>query len=91
MAYLSEAALEGVVLDQLGELGYDRAEDAMIGPDGRRPERDAYADVLLLPRIEAAIYRLNPSIPTEARADALRLIPLVALRVTSALGRGTAM
>ncbi|WP_394888446.1 type I restriction endonuclease subunit R [Mesorhizobium sp. AaZ16] len=74
MAFLSEAALETTVLDQLGSLGYALATDALIGPDGRNPERDAYADVILVRRLTVAIERLNPTIPAEARDDALRKV-----------------
>ena len=74
MAYLSEAAIEHVVLDQLAGLGYALATDAEIGPDGKAPEREAYADVVLLKRLTAALERLNPTIPAEARGDALRKV-----------------
>ena len=74
MAYLSEAAVEQVVLDQLATLGYSIATDADIGPDGKAPEREAYADVVLIKRLTAAIDRLNPAIPAEARADAVRKV-----------------
>lgn len=74
MAYLSEAALEQTVLDQLASLGYAVATDAEIGPDGKAPEREAYADVVLGKRLTTAIDRLNPAIPPEARADALRKV-----------------
>ncbi len=42
MAYLSEAAVEQVVLDHLPKLGYSISTDAEIGPDGKAPEREAY-------------------------------------------------
>lgn len=74
MAYLSEAAIEQVVLDHLVGLGYAVATDAEIGPDGKAPEREAYADVVLAKRLTAAIERLNPAIPAEARGDALRKV-----------------
>ena len=74
MPYLSEAALEQLVLVQLAGLGYAVAADAEIGPDGKAPEREAYADVVLARRLTAAIDRLNPAIPAEARADALRKV-----------------
>ncbi|MDP2358882.1 MAG: type I restriction endonuclease subunit R, partial [Beijerinckiaceae bacterium] len=74
MAYLSEAAVEQVVLDQFAGLGYAIADDAQIGPDGTSPERDAYADVVLVKRLTAAIERLNPAIPLDARGDALRKV-----------------
>lgn len=74
MAYLSEAAIEQLVLDHLAALGYALATDAEIGPDGKAPEREAYADVVLLKRLTAAIGKLNPTIPAEARGDALRKV-----------------
>ena len=74
MAYLSEAAVEQVVLDQLASLGYAISSDAEIGPDGKAPEREAYADVVLAKRLAAAIEKLNPAIPAEARGDALRKV-----------------
>lgn len=74
MAYLSEAAIEQVVLDHLAGLGYAIATDAQIGPDGKAPEREAYADVVLAKRLIAAIERLNPAIPAEAHGDALRKV-----------------
>lgn len=74
MAYLSEAALEEVVLAQLTSLGYAVATDGEIGPDGRMPEREAYGDVVLIRRLTAAIDRLNPTLPAEARGDALRKV-----------------
>lgn len=74
MAYLSEAAVEKLVLDQLRSLGYTVSSDAEIGPDGRESEREAYADVVLTKRLIAAIAKLNPAIPEEARSDALRKV-----------------
>jgi type I restriction enzyme, R subunit len=74
MAYLSEAAVEQVVLDHLAGLGYAISIDAEIGPDGKAPEREAYADVMLTKRLVAAIEKLNPAIPADARGDALRKV-----------------
>lgn len=74
MAFLSEAAVERMVLDQLAGLGYAVATDAEVGPDARAAEREAYADVMLVGRLVAAIDRLNPAIPAEARGDALRKV-----------------
>lgn len=74
MAFISEADVEQGVLDQLGALGYVVLPDAIIGPDGRKPEREAYADVMLVKRLTAAIEKLNPAIPAEARGDALRKV-----------------
>jgi type I restriction enzyme R subunit len=74
MTTLSEADVEAVLLDQLGGLGYTCLNDAISGPDGSAPEREAYSDTFLPARLRAAIARLNPHIPEDAREDALRKV-----------------
>ncbi|RMX10590.1 type I restriction endonuclease [Allofranklinella schreckenbergeri] len=74
MAFLSEAEVEQTLLAQLEALGYGLAREEEIGPDGRQPERDSYADVVLHKRFEAAVARLNPGLPEEVRADAVRQV-----------------
>ena len=69
---LTEAEVEAVLLDQLGALGYACVNDAISGPDGSNPEREAYSDTFLTDRLRDAIARLNPQIPEDAREDALR-------------------
>jgi type I restriction enzyme, R subunit len=76
MAYLSEAAVEKMVLEQLQDLGYTVAPDKDIGPDGKASERESYGDVLLIRRLVAAIEKLNPNIPSVVQRDALRKIRL---------------
>ncbi|WP_322895658.1 MULTISPECIES: type I restriction endonuclease subunit R [unclassified Yoonia] len=72
MATLTEAEVEAVLLAQLGDLGYTYLNDTLSGPDGSSPERDAYSDTFLSDRLRAAITRLNPNIPDDAREDAIR-------------------
>lgn len=74
MAFVNEGVVETALLEQFGTLGYARATDAVLGPDGTRPERASYADVILQGRLGAAIARLNPHVPAEARADALKQV-----------------
>jgi len=74
MAFITEAEVETMLLEQLVSLGYSHATDAVIGPDGTTPEREAYSDVILPGRLTAAIDRLNPRIPAEARHDALKKV-----------------
>ncbi|MGR3199183.1 MAG: type I restriction endonuclease, partial [Paracoccus sp. (in: a-proteobacteria)] len=69
---LTEAEVESVLLDQLGALGYTCLNDAVSGPDGPVPEREAYSDTILASRLRAAIARLNPHTPEDAREDAMR-------------------
>ena len=72
MAFLSESQLETTLLEQLAALGFACASDDIIGPDGRRPERDAHDQVVLKARLATAVARLNPALPPEAQADAIR-------------------
>ncbi len=74
MAFTTEADVEGMLLDQLEELGYTRLADGVAGPDGCSPEREAYSDVILFGRLKDAINRLNPHIPADARQDALKKV-----------------
>jgi type I restriction enzyme R subunit len=71
MAFLSEAHVEQALLEQLQALGYGIEREDTIGPDGVRPERASHDEVVLLKRLEQAVVRLNPSLPPEARQDAI--------------------
>ncbi len=78
MVTLTEADVEGVLLQHLEEMGYTCLNDNITSnPDGPAPERSAYSDVLLLQRLRAAVARLNPDIPDEAQDDAIRKIVAV--------------
>src|SRR6218665_3300931 len=72
MAFLAEADIEQALLTQLRRLGYSIASDDVIGPDGNAPERESHDVVVLHKRLETAVLRLNPALPPEARADAIR-------------------
>lgn len=74
MAFLSEAAVEQALLDQLNVLGYTIEREEDIGPDGHRPERESHDEVILKERFEEAVARLNPGLPLEARQDAVRRV-----------------
>jgi type I restriction enzyme R subunit len=74
MAFLSEAAVELALLEQLGGLGYSIEREEDIGPDGHRPERESHDEVVLKKRFEDAVARLNPGLPLEARQDAIRKV-----------------
>ncbi|SHF47659.1 type I site-specific deoxyribonuclease, HsdR family, partial [Ruegeria intermedia] len=74
MTFLSEDDIEKALIARFGELGYANAPDAVIGPDGTAPERSAYDDVILRGRLEAALERLNPHIPPEAREEAIKQV-----------------
>lgn len=74
MAFLSEAAVELALLEQLQGLGYSIEHEENIGPDGHRPERESHDEVILKKRFENAVALLNPRLPLEARQDAIRKV-----------------
>jgi type I restriction enzyme R subunit len=71
---LTESHVEEAALAWLAELGYAVKAGPDIAPDSAAPERVSYDDVILTDRLAAAIRRLNPQIPEEVQADALRRI-----------------
>ena len=76
MATFSESTVEDAALEWFGELGYSVLAGPEIAPGELLAERETFSDVILTRRLEAALYSLNPNIPTEAIDDALRKITL---------------
>lgn len=67
MTPISEAKLEDWVIRLLQEQGY-----SPLSAEEQEAGRDGFSDVLLRSRLEAAISRLNPELPAEARTQALQ-------------------
>lgn len=74
MTFLSKAEVEQALLAQFQTLGYCIECEENIGPDGKRPERESHAEVVLQKRFKAAVARLNPALPQEAQAEAVRQV-----------------
>jgi len=68
---IAESHVEEATLEWLSELGYVAANGLEIGPDGDRPERASYGDVLLIERLRAAVAKLNPALTEQARAEVI--------------------
>jgi type I restriction enzyme, R subunit len=71
---ISESLVEDASLSILQELGYTYTPVSEISPDGTAPARSAYSDVILLERLQEAVGRINPHIPEDARADAIKQV-----------------
>ncbi|WP_298623496.1 type I restriction endonuclease subunit R [uncultured Zoogloea sp.] len=71
---MTEDQLEHEALGWLAEVGYTPLYGPELAPDGERPERSSYQQVLLVERLRAAIARLNPQLTTAAREDALQQV-----------------
>ncbi|KUK83291.1 MAG: Type I site-specific deoxyribonuclease, HsdR family, partial [Microgenomates bacterium 39_6] len=72
----TESTLELATLDWLEELGYSVIGGPEIAPppDGEHPERESYNDVVLESRLRAAIEKLNPNIPQDAKEEAFKKV-----------------
>ena len=79
MSKFTESHVEEAALEWLRGLGWSVAYGIDASPDGAHPARLSNSDVILEGRLVGAIERLNPSIPEEARADALRKVMAVEL------------
>ena len=71
---MTEDQLEREALGWLADVGYTPLHGPELAPDGERPERQNYQQVLLIERLRGAIARLNPQLTTAAREDALQQV-----------------
>lgn len=52
---MTHITIEAFAIDLLDKLGYEYIYAPDIAPDGENPERDSYAQVLLLSRLQRAV------------------------------------
>ena len=71
---LNEAIVEDAALTWFDELGYKIGHGPHIAPGELEAERTSFSEVVLEKRLREAINRLNPSIPADAREEALRKV-----------------
>ena len=69
-----EAVLEEALLAWLRDLAYHTVEGGEIAPDSKTPERADFREVLLIGRLRAALERINPTLSSEAIAEAIRIL-----------------
>ena len=72
----TESDIEKATLEWLEELGYEIIFGPSLAPppDGDRPERQSYADVVLVDRLRAAIKRINRHTSEDVREDVIRKV-----------------
>jgi type I restriction enzyme R subunit len=73
-SWLNEQVVEDAAVGYFRDLGYDHVHGSEIEPDGKHPERESFAEVLLLGRLEEAIERINPGVPHDVLIEAIRTI-----------------
>ena len=72
MSGFSEDIVEEAGIEILKDLGWFHFHGVSIAPDGPAPMRQAFSEVVLLPRLDAALANLNPHAPEAARTEAVR-------------------
>ena len=73
-SHLDESDVEAAALEWFAELGYQVRHGPDFAPGEPAAERAGYGDVVLVGRLRAAVARINPSIPAEAREEAVRRV-----------------
>ncbi len=71
---VNESIVEDAALTWFGELGYGIGHGPHMAPGEMFAERASFGEVVLAGRLRAAIQRLNPLIPDDAREEALRKV-----------------
>lgn len=71
---ITESEVEQAVLEILLEMGFDLIYGPDIAPDGIRPERKTYQDIVLVDRLKRALLEINTEIPEEAIDEAIKKV-----------------
>ncbi|MBY5775653.1 type I restriction endonuclease subunit R [Rhizobium leguminosarum] len=71
---MNEQLIEKAALGWFEAQGYRIARGADVSPGADDPWRASYEDVVLLPRLKAALRRLNPDLPEDAIVQAVTTV-----------------
>jgi len=74
MKKITESEIEEFAIELLESSGYQYIYGPDIAPDSDTPERASFEDVLLLERMQSAVRRINPSLPSTVIEDAIKQI-----------------
>lgn len=74
MIKLTESAIEDFAIVQLEAQGFTHVYGPTIAPDSETPERSRWDQVVLAGRLEAALKRINPVLPTTVLHTAIKEI-----------------
>lgn len=72
MTRITENDIEAFAIELFESLDYQYIYAPTIAPDGENPERNSYDNVLLLERLQNAVHKINPDIPTAAQSEAIK-------------------
>ena len=69
---ITETQIEQFTINLLESQGYQYLYAPDIAPDSETPERQSFEDVILLERLQSAVSRINPALPSEIQQDAIK-------------------
>ncbi|MDR2709680.1 MAG: type I restriction endonuclease subunit R [Elusimicrobiota bacterium] len=78
MIKICESAIEKMAIEELQGIGYTYISGVDLSPDSPNREREKYEDVLLMNRLEAAMFKLNPTLPADTIEGAARRLSRIA-------------
>lgn len=79
MTKLLESDIEQMLIELLKAKGYQYLYGPDIAPDGETPMRASFDEVVLRDKLEAAVRKLNPSLPYSVQDEAVKTV----LRISS--------
>jgi len=71
---LDEDAYERQFIEWLKPLGWTYKSGYDLAPEGISPERESYADIILVERLFEAVARINPDLPKDAVKRVVQLV-----------------
>lgn len=74
MKPITEDRIETFAIEQLNSLGWEYVHGSVISPEGDKPERENYEQIILTDRLRKAVSTINPHIPQEAQEQAIQKI-----------------
>lgn len=74
MSKINEDKIEYFAIEQLSSLGWEYVHGSVISPDGEKPERENYEQIILTARLRKAVSVINPHIPQEAQEQAVQKV-----------------
>lgn len=74
MKPITEDKIEHYAIEQLQTLGWEYIHGSVISPDGEKPERENYEQIILTDRLRRAVSVINPHIPQKAQEQAIQKI-----------------
>jgi len=74
MKPITEDKIEYFAIEQLNSLGWEYVHGTILSPDGEKPERENYEQIILVERLRKSVSVINHHIPQEAQEQAIQKV-----------------